>query len=176
MGAPRGALPAATGGTAGPPDPLPYLGRQVWVAPTTATVDPENDPVVLGRAASDAAPGYRLAIRVADGTSGATTEQWTGLVWDPIGLGFVERDLGSVPVLPIETALAGTVFVARRVPVAPTGRGDYAWAQLTAVAGLLPGASRLGDELALVWSGADIRSSAYAAMLDAMWDGIRFAL
>lgn len=27
-----------------------------------STVDPENDPVVLGRAASDAAPGYRLGI------------------------------------------------------------------------------------------------------------------
>jgi len=173
---PPAALPAPSGGTAGPPDPLPYLGRQVWVAPTTATVDPENDPVVLGRAASDAAPGYRLAIRVADGTPGATTEQWTGLAWDPIGLGFVERDLGSVPMLAIETALAGTVFVARRVPVAPAGRGDYAWAQLTAVAGLLPGASRLGDELALVWSGEDIRSSAYATMLDATWDGIRFSL
>ena len=50
---PPTALPAPTGGTGGLPDPLPYLGRQVWVAPTAATVDPENDPVVLGRAASD---------------------------------------------------------------------------------------------------------------------------
>jgi hypothetical protein len=173
---PPSALPAPTGGTGAPPNPLLYLGRQVWVAPTAATVDPENDPVVLGRAASDAAPGYRLGIRVADGTPGAATEQWTGLAWDPVGRGFVERDLGAVPMLPMETALAGAVFVARRVPVAPTGRGDYEWARLTAVAGLLPGASRLGDELALVWSGEDIRSSAYASQLDATWDGTRFTL
>jgi len=171
---PPPALPAPTGGTAGPPDPLPYLGRQVWVAPSAATVDPENDPVVLGRAASDAAPGYRLGIRVADGTPGATTEQWTGLVWDSVGMGFVERNLGSAPMLPIETALAATVFGARRVPVAPTGRADYGWARLTATAGLLPGASRLGDELALTWSGDDIRSSTFAPHLDATWDGTRF--
>lgn len=170
------ALPAPTGGTGGPPDPLPFLGRQVWVAPSAATADPENDPVVLGRATSDVAPGYRLGIRVADGTPGATTEQWTGLAWDPVGMGFVERDLGSVPMLPIETALAATVFVARRVPVAPSGRGDYCWATLTATAGLLPGASRLGDELALVWSGDDIRTSAFAPHLDALWDGTRFAM
>jgi len=173
---PPTALAAPTGGTGGLSDPLPYLGRQVWVAPTAATVDPENDPVVLGRAASDSAAGYRLGIRVADGTPGATTEQWTGLAWDPVGMGFVERDLGSVPILPIETALAATVFVARRVPVAPSGRGDYGWARLTATAGLLPGASRLGDELALVWSGDSIRSSAYAPHLDAVWDGSRFTV
>lgn len=173
---PPPALPAPSGGTGAPPDPLPHLGRQVWVAPSAATNDPENDPVVLGRAASDAAPGYRLGIRVADGTPGATTEQWTGLAWDPVGRGFVERDLGSVPMLPVETALAATVFVARRVPVAPAGRGDYGWAVLTATAGLLPGASRLGDELALVWSGDDIAASAYAPHVDALWDGRRFAI
>lgn len=173
---PPTALPAPTGGTAGPPDPLPYLGRQVWVAPSAATVDPENDPVVLGRAASDAAAGYRLGVRVAGGTPGATTEQWTALAWDRVGMGFVERDLGSVPMLPIETALAGTVFVARRVPVAPAGRGDYRWAVLTATAGLLPGASRLGDELALVWSGEDIAASVFAPHADAVWDGTRFVL
>lgn len=172
---PPAALPAPTGGTGGPPDPLPYLGRQVWVAPSAATVDPENDPVVLGRAASDAAPGYRLGIRVAGGTPGATTEQWTGLVWDSVGLGFVERAVASAPMLAIETALAATVFVPRRVPAAPSGRGDYGWARLTAVAGLLPGASRLGDELGLVWSGEDIRSSAFAPHLDAVWDGASFA-
>lgn len=172
--APAAALPAPSGGTGAPPDPLPYLGRSVWVAPTVVTAAPETDPVVLGRSESDVSPGYRIGVRVTDGTPGSVTEQWTALAWDAVGGGFVERDLGDVPMMPLETVLAPTAFRGRRVPVAPVGRADYAFARLTAVAGLVPGVSRLGDELALVWSGEDIRQSAYAAHLDSVWDGSTF--
>ena len=170
---PPHALPPSTG-TSMPPGPMPYLGRELWLAPTAALTDPATDPIVLGRAATDPAPGYRVGIRVADGTVGAPKLDWTGLVWDTIGGAFVERALGQVTLLPIEAALATTPFAAHRLTVAPGQHGDYEWARLTAVAGLVPGASRLGDELALLWTSQQITDSAYAAHVDALWDGTRF--
>lgn len=172
---PAPALPAPVAGTAGPPDPMPWLGREVWVAPTVVTTAPETDPVVLGRSQGDVAPGYRLGVRVDDGAPGSVTEQWTGLAWDATGQGFVERDLGTVAALALESVLAPTTFRCRRIPVAPAGRADHGFARVRSVAGLVPGASRLGDELALVWSGTDIAQSAYATMLDRVWDGTVFA-
>lgn len=172
--APPTALPAPTGGTGSAPDPLPYLGREVWVAPTTATVDPATDPIVLGRASTDLLPGYRIGIRVADGTAGAPKLDWVGLTWDAIGNAFVETAIGAVSLLPIDVALAATPFGARPIAAWPAGRGDYAWARLVAPAGLLPGASRLGDELALLWTADQIAESAFATHLDAVWDGAAF--
>ncbi|QKE84423.1 hypothetical protein [Arthrobacter sp. NEB 688] len=172
---PAAALPAPPAGTSGPPDPMPWLGREVWVAPTVVTTEPETDPVVLGRSAADVTPGYRLGVKVTAGSPGSVTEQWTALAWDAVGRGFVERDLGDVAAVPLETVLAPTTFRCRRVPVAPSGRADHAFARVRSVAGLVPGTSRLGDELALVWSGNDIARSAYASMLDRVWDGTAFA-
>lgn len=165
--------PVLPGPTAGDPSPLPWLGRELWVAPSVAAVDPEHDPVILGRASGDA-PGYRLGIRVADGTAGAPTLDWTGLAWDAPSGSFVERVLGATPALPIETALAGTAFRAHRIGVAPASRADLAWARLTAPAGLVPGVSRLGDELALLWTTAQVAASAFAPHLDRLWDGTAF--
>ena len=172
---PPTALPPAPQGARPMPDPLPHLGREVFLAPTAALTDPATDPIVLGRAATDVAAGYRAAVRVAAGTAGAPALDWTALVFDTVGGGFVERALGTVELLPIDVALAGTPFVARPVPAAPTGRGDLTWARLVATAGLVPGLSRLGDELALVWNADAIASSAFATHLDAIWDGAAFA-
>ncbi|MFE6735624.1 hypothetical protein [Microbacterium sp. NPDC057650] len=171
---PPAALPAPTGGTGPTPDPLPYLGREVWVAPTAALTDPATDPIVLGRASTDAGTGYRVGIRVADGTAGAASADWVGLKWDAVGRAFLEAGVGTVTMLPLEAAIAATPFVSRPISAVPPARGDYAWARLVAVAGLLPGVSRLGDELALLWTADQIAESAYAAHLDAVWDGAAF--
>ncbi len=171
---PPAALPTPSGATGPAPDPLPLLGREVWIAPTAATLDPATDPIVLGRVATDATPGYRLGIRVADGTLGAPKLDWVGLKWDAIGNAYVESAIAQVSLLPIDAALDGTPFVAHGIPATPAGRGDYAWARLVARAGLVPGASRLGDELALLWTADQIAASAYAAHVDAVWDGTAF--
>ncbi|UJP08935.1 hypothetical protein L2X99_10630 [Microbacterium sp. KUDC0406] len=171
---PPAALPAPTGGTGPTPDPLPYLGREVWVAPTAALTDPETDPIVLGRASTDPGAGYRVGVRVADGTAEAESADWVGLKWDAVGGAFLEAGIGTVTMLALEKAIAATPFVSRPLTAVPPSRGDYAWARMVAVAGLLPGASRLGDELALVWTGDQIVQSAYADHLDAVWDGAAF--
>lgn len=170
---PPAALPAATGATGAPPDPLPYLGREVWIAPTAALVAPETDPVVVARLAADP-PGYTVGIRVSDGTAGAVKGAWSALVYDEIGQAFVERAIGELSVLPLPAVLAPTPFTATRLGAPPVSRGDYGWARLVATAGLVPGASTLGEELGLVWTGDQIGASVYAGHVLAVWDGHAF--
>lgn len=68
----------------------------------------------------------------------------------------------------------GGRFATHPIAAAPASRGDYTWARLTASVGLVPGASRLGDELALLWTSGQIAQSVYAAHADAFWDGTAF--
>ena len=173
MWSPPPALPSPTGGTGAPPSPLPWLGREFWVAPSAALGDPDTDPVMVGRLTTDP-PGYRTLVRVNSGTPLSQTDAWTGLVWDQIGSAFVERPVASATFLPLAIALAATPFTVADLAAAPAGRGDVRWARATAVAGLVPGVSRLGDELAYVWPSAAISASAWASHLDDVWDGTAF--
>lgn len=156
-------------------DMLLYLGRAVLVAPTATMMDPQTDPVVLGRAASDAGSGFRLAIRVDAGAPAGNTEDWTCLLWDAVGEAFAEQTVTGATMLPIETALAGSGLTAVQMAGPPTGLGDLSWARLAALGGLIPGVTRLGDELALVYPASRISSSALATMTNWLWDGTRFA-
>jgi hypothetical protein len=166
------ALPAA--GTPVPLDLLLYLGRAVLVAPTATMADPQTDPVVLGRAASDAGSGFRLAIRVDAGTPGGNTEDWTCLVWDTIGQAFAEQTVSGATMLPIGTLLAGSGLTAAQTAGPPAGRADLSWAHLAALGGLIPGVTRLGDELALIHPASRITGSALATMTNWLWNGTRF--
>ncbi|HEY3528010.1 MAG TPA: hypothetical protein VGK78_02590 [Nocardioides sp.] len=156
-------------------DPLLHLGRAVLAAPVVTLVDPQTDAVVLGRAASDTGTSYRLAVRVRSGTTGASTEDWTCLMWDAVSASYAEQTVSGATLLPIETALSGSGLMAVRPSGVPSGRNDLAWARLADVAGLLPGVTRLGDELALVYSKRQIAASAFAPMVDFVWDGGAFA-
>jgi hypothetical protein len=157
------------------PDPMPYLGRAVWLAPTAALSDPTTDPLVLGRTTTDPGAGYRVGVRVGAGTAAAAVLDWTGLVFDTIGNAFVAREIGTVGLLPIDAALTGTPFVAHPIAAAPSSRADLSWARLVAVAGLVPGVSRLEDELAVLWSSDAIAASAFATHVNAVWNGTAFA-
>lgn len=156
-------------------DPLLHLGRAVLVAPVATLVDPQTDAVVLGRAASDTGTSYRLAVRVRAGTTGASTEDWACLAWDAVSASYAEQTVSGASLLPIETALTGSGLSALRSGGVPAGRGDLAWARLANVAGLLPGVTRLGDELALVYGAQQIAASAFATQVDRVWDGGAFA-
>ncbi|MGE5291715.1 MAG: hypothetical protein ACM3ML_31865 [Micromonosporaceae bacterium] len=167
------ALPAA--GAPVLQDILLYLGRAVLVAPTATVVDPQTDPVVLGRAASDPGTGFRLAVRVHAGTAGGNTDDWTCLVWDTVGEAFAEQTVSGATMLPIETILAGSGLTAVQMAGPPAGRSDLSWARLAALGGLIPAVTRLGDELALIYPASRISGSALAAMTNWLWDGTRFA-
>jgi hypothetical protein len=167
------ALPPA--GTAVPLDLLVYLGRAVLIAPTVTLVDPQTDPVVLGRAASDTGIGYRLAVRVDADTPDASTEDWTCLFWDPTSGAFGTQAVTGASMLPIESALSASGLTATQISAAPTDQADLSWARLAAIGGLIPSVTRLGDELALVYPAAQISSSALAPLVGWTWDGTRFA-
>jgi hypothetical protein len=76
---------------------------------------------------------------------------------------------------PDRDCLAGSGLSAAQIPAAPTDRADLSWARLAALGGLIPSVTRLGDELALVYSAAQITGSALAPLADWTWDGTRFA-
>lgn len=168
---PTGLPPAGSGD----PDPMPFLGRSVLVSPTAATTVPETDPVILGRLAGDPADEFRLGIKVRAGSAGAVTDTWSALLFDEVAQVFVTRDLPNTTVLPLTTALTGSGWTAAASSPVPAGRGDYGWATISSPAGLLPGSSRLGDELALLYPAAAIAASAFASRLDYLWDGRRFS-
>jgi len=157
------------------PDPLLALGRELWVAPTTALVDPTSDPVVLGRTATDPGTGFRLALRVNAGTPGADPADWMALQWDQIAGVVIDHHLGTIPLLPLETALGPSGFMPTYPATRPGSRSDYAWAKLTNTAGLVTGISRLSEELSLVHPAAAIAASVFADSLGSIWDGTAFA-
>jgi hypothetical protein len=156
-------------------DPLLHLGRAVLVAPAAATVDPHTDPIVLGKPASEPGGGYRLALRTNANAPGASTEDWVCLAWDEPSSGYTAQTVTGASLLPLETVLAGSHLIVVRSTDPPTGRADRAWAQLTAADGLVPGMSRLGDELALVYPPRTIAASALAPVVSWVWNGTRFA-
>lgn len=167
------ALPAAA--SAGLDDLLLYTGRAVLVAPSATLVDPEGDAVVLGRLVADAGTDYQLALRVPDGTAGAPSQDWIGLVFDEMSGLYVERALPAVTLLPLTSVLDASGFTTETSHGAPTSRQDLHWATVRCTAGLLTGISRLGDELALIHPADRIAASSLAAKLDWQWNGTRFA-
>ena len=167
------ALPPA--GASVPFDLLAYLGRAALVAPTAATVAPDADPVVLGHPAASAGEGFRLAVRVQAGTSGADTADWTCLFFDPVAGAFGQTTVSGAALLPLDAVLAGSGLVAPAPGPAPLVRADLGWARIAVPAGLVPGVTRFGDELALVRRASEIGASALATMVDWTWNGTRFA-
>lgn len=170
-------LPAASPGAAGAavPDPLLYLGRTLWIAPAAALIDPDTDPVVVGRTAADPGTGYRLAVRVNSNTPGAPPADWTALQWDQGSGATVDLHLGTAELLALDQALAPAGYAPPSSIDRPQSRTDYTWARLVNAAGLLPGVTRLYDELSLVYPAATIASSVFAVMADWAWDGIAFS-
>ena len=157
-------------------DPLVPMGRVLWVAPQSALVDPLLDPVTLGRGAADTGTNFRLAVRVDVGAPGSSSVDWTAVVWDNVAEVFIDQAIGATNLIPLETVLAPTGFVAARPASRPTGRADLSWARMVNISGLLPGVTRLGDELRLVFTAAQIAQSALATDVDRVWTGTSFTV
>ncbi|MCD9004889.1 hypothetical protein LDO31_01295 [Luteimonas sp. XNQY3] len=169
--APALRLPVADPGAA-PVDPMFLLGRRVWIAPEAALADPDTDPVRLGRGDADPEDTQRVTVRASRGVIGAP---WHALVWDPTADTLVERalaEVGGADVGPI-VALAGFRLEPAAAP--PSQRFDLSWGRLTNLTGLMPGVSRLGDELEAVWSPRAIARSAFASRVGEVWNGAGFA-
>jgi len=175
--APRAVLPASQPG-AGPGGlddgvVLAALGRAMSVFPGTVLVDPETDPLAVARPAADAGAPLQLVARELDGSGSVAAGDWVALrasatatAADPAAQ---RRYLPLAPVL----GAAGWVHPAPLQPPANrTQRGTLVeWVNLT---GLVAGETRLGEELALLFTPAQVARSALAPFIDWRWDGARF--
>ena len=115
------------GGARSAPAPRP----RVWIAPSAALIDPETDPVVVGRTTTDPGAGYRLALRVNSGTPGAPPADWTALQWDQVSGAIVDRHLGTEDLLALDRVLTAAGYTAPSAIDRPQDRTDYAWARLS---------------------------------------------
>lgn len=175
--APVPRLPDATAASAAPAglpgDPLPVLGRVVYVAPELALGDPDTDPVLLGRADTDPPLPLRVVLRCAT-ASGVAAAAFNAQAWDPIAATAVVRPVAAAPFVPLASVVGLAGFTGVAAPPAPASRFDLRWARLVATGGLLPGVSRLGDELRTVWTAREIARSAFARRLEDTWNGSAF--
>ena len=170
-------LPTADG-LAAPADPLPALGRVVFVAPEVALGDPDSDPVVVGRADADPAETVRVMLRVsasAAASAGIVPLNFHALAWDTTADMAVVRAIGAVPLVPMADVVALAGFTVVAAPPVPSRRNDLGWARLVNRSGLLSGLTTLGDELRLVWTAREIARSAFAKRLAERWNGSAFA-
>jgi hypothetical protein len=168
------ALAPLTGAT----DPLEACGRQLRVLPTAALADPTTDSVVLGREIGGAATDYDLFARPdpANPATAALPElEMEGAVLAPGGTTPMTVHLGLVRLLPLRPVLAAAGWNTTPVSALPTGLSDLAWTRMVNIAGLLPGVTRLGDELDLVRFPGEVDGTPFAARLDWVWNGTAFA-
>lgn len=162
---------ATPGGTAD--DPLPLLGRVVYIAPDLALGDPDTDPVLLGRADTDPPQPLRLVLRCG-AASGVAAAAFNALAWDPLAATALVRPIGPTPNVAVASVVGLAGFVPVASPPVPASRFDLRWTRLVATGGLLPGVSRLGDELRTLWTAREIARSAFARRDGEVWNGQAF--
>ena len=170
-GAPQ-ALPVAGNNAQPPADPLPYIGRVLWVAASTTVVDPATGPVVLARPAGSSDP-YRIMVRVSGpGTGAIAAANYDALQCTATTCTTVA--LAGALLVDVSAALADAGFYASDPLPVPTSLGDTKWSRLTNVTGLVTGVTTLGDELALVHPWTTVASSVFAGIVGWVWNGIAF--
>ncbi|HOT97758.1 MAG TPA: hypothetical protein PLG50_00440 [bacterium] len=151
---------------------LPHLGRLLEVVPAAALVNPTADILALVRPAGTT-EGFQIAARVlADGPVTVPPADWDAIQCDSTSSQTVTITGGKF--VPIASALALAGFYPSTPLPQPTSLLATEWTRLTNCTGLVAGRTRLGDELSLLHNPLEIATSAFAPMLDWIWDGITF--
>lgn len=162
----------ATGAEADSADLIELVGRRAWIHPAAALGAPETDPIVLGRADTDPAEVLRVTVRAT--SAKVTPVAWNALVWDSVANALIERPIGSAKLTDVGPIVGAAGFILASDPPRPPQRFDLGWGTMTNSSGLLPGLTRLGDELGSVWSSREIGRSALGSRLDYVWNGATF--
>jgi len=158
-------------------DDLEAVGRRVRLLPTAALADPLTDSLVVAREASGPPGGFAVWARpdpAATPTAGLPDVEVETAAFDLDTGAPVLGSLGPTKLVPLAPALSAHGWVATAVDAPPATPADTAWAALVCVAGLLPGVTRLRDELALLYPSERIGDSPLSARLDFVWDGSAF--
>ena len=165
-------LPAGTPGSAPPSDTLRYLGRELSLAPAAALTVPATDPLAIVRAAGSSDP-WQIAARVLTATSVTVPPaSYDAIECTPTSSSTVT--LTAAALVPLGPILASAGFYPVTPLPLPANSTQTAWATFTNVTGLTAGVTRLGDELSLLYNAQTIASSAFASIVDWVWNGTAF--
>jgi hypothetical protein len=165
--------PGAGPGTLDASAVMAALGRSLSVFPGTVLVDPAQDALAIARPAAPAGEPLRLVARELDGSGSVGEAGWvalrassTAVANDPAA---PRRYLEVAPILEV----AG--WVHPLPPQAPSSRSQRgSLAEFINLTGLVEGETRLGEELALLFTPAQIARSALSTFTGWVWDGAQF--
>lgn len=164
-------------GVPAPTDLLALIGRAVMIVPEAALKSPDKDPVVIGRPApgGNAAGDLRILLRQDPAVGVAAAVQAASFsVVEPAANGAFSEAVRQLKLLDPAGQLAAAGWVAAR-PIALNSIGaDASWARLHNITGLIPGVTRLRDELLNLHTAAAITASNVSALADRVWDGAAF--
>lgn len=154
---------------------LDLIGRRLTLAPTAALRDEATDPLSLSRPTAGGA--VEVVARVIDATApdaGTIADaDWTSWVCDATQCSEVETADARIALTPLLNTAGWHQATAPENPVSLSEAGSWnIWRNIT---GLVPGTTRFGDELSLLYRADQIINSPVSDMLDLVWDGSGFA-
>jgi hypothetical protein len=160
--------------TTPPTDLLRFLGRTLDLAPTAALIDPDADPLAVAH--PDSGSVLEVVARQLDASApdagDVTSASWVAIQCDNTACTESSDDRLYLPLTPIFNA-AGWYQPAPTTPTSLTSPGT--WARWTNITGLIPGVTRFGDELSLLYAPAEIAASALRDLSLWTWDGEVFS-
>jgi hypothetical protein len=166
-------LPAGGPSSTLPADPLLYLGRVLALAPSAAMQAPGTDPLVIARKAGSVGNFDLWANVLSPGGVAVAPDNYEAL--QIAGAAINKVALNNASLVKLAPLLANAGFYPASPLPAPTSPTDIAWTRLANTTGLVAGTTKLGDELALLYTPSLIAASSFAAALGYTWDGSKFA-
>lgn len=166
-------LPAAVPGVPLQLDLLALLGRALDVVPAAIVVAPDTDAVALARTPPGGTAPFGLVARELDGGTLVAAQSWEALTCNATSCTPSTGSRAYQPIAPL-FAPAGWVPVAPAAAAVNVNTLGSA-TRLINVTGLVAGQTRLGDELGLLYTRAQIATSALAIRLGDRWDGTSFS-
>ena len=146
---------------------LALLGRIIELAPTAVFQNPEQDPLVV-------AQQDETAIVYARSNSGQELSAVKAYVWEDGGYVVKEISGKFISIAPL-LQVAGWYMVKRAPEQQETDFVPASALRWRNITGLVPGRTTLASELSLLYPRAQIVDSCLREMLDARWDGAKFA-
>lgn len=168
---PGATMLAPTNGT----EQLDLIGRVLTLAPTAALRDPSLDPMSLSRPTAGGA--FEVLARVFDTTASEAITipdgNWTSWQCDITQCLEVDTTDARFALTPLLNTAGWHQTATPINPVTVTDPGDWnVWRNIT---GLVPGVTRFGDELQLLYTADVIVGSSVFEQLDLVWNGMEFA-
>jgi hypothetical protein len=170
---PARALPHPLPGSQTPSDFLTLLGRTLDVVPGTLLSDPATNPLAIARLASDPANAFQLVAREIDEGTKVAEAAWIAFRGD--GTSVTELPAANQRYLALNPLFAAAGWYSIEpvvLPISAVKPGSLT--RFINITGLVRGETRLGDELALLYSTTSIMTSSLVGQLSWIWNGTTF--